>query len=120
MFAKRDTDKARRSDRRRYARDPERRQARNKAWQKRNAAKVKAKKAIAFKRWKEENPEAYRAHTATGNAIRDGRLLRKPCEVCGSKKVDAHHDDYSKALDVRWLCRKHHALLHKERRALPF
>jgi hypothetical protein len=41
-----------------------------------------------------------------------GRIKKQPCEVCGEPKADAHHDDYSKPLDVRWLCRKHHAEWH--------
>ena len=41
-------------------------------------------------------------------------LEKKPCEVCGSEKVDAHHDDYLKPLDVRWLCRKHHMQVHRK------
>ena len=53
------------------------------------------------------------AHIAAGNAIRDGRLARMPCEVCGSKSVQAHHDDYSRPLDVRWLCTTHHAEWHR-------
>ena len=41
--------------------------------------------------------------------INDGTLIRLPCEVCGvNESVDAHHDDYHKPLDVRWLCKKHH------------
>jgi ribosomal protein S27AE len=52
------------------------------------------------------------ATTATSNAIRDGRLVPQPCEKCGSENVEAHHDDYSKPLDVRWLCRKHHLEHH--------
>lgn len=51
------------------------------------------------------------AYTAS-NAIRDGRLIREPCEECGAVKVDAHHDDYTKPLTVRWLCHKHHIQLH--------
>ena len=54
------------------------------------------------------NPEKHQARTAIGNALRDGRLERKPCEECGSMEVQAHHDDYSKPLDVRWLCFRHH------------
>ena len=42
------------------------------------------------------------------NEIKYGRLVRKPCEVCGLLKSEAHHDDYTKPLDVRWLCRSHH------------
>jgi hypothetical protein len=57
------------------------------------------------KRWNDSNPEKRRAEVAVGNAIRDGRLTRQPCEDCGSdERVEAHHDDYSKPLDVTWLC----------------
>ncbi len=39
-------------------------------------------------------------------AIRHGVLVRQPCEACGrSDRVShAHHDDYAKPFDVRWLC----------------
>jgi hypothetical protein len=47
-------------------------------------------------------------------AVRAGKLTRQPCERCGDPKADAHHEDYSKPLDVRWLCRKHHAVRHCE------
>ena len=57
-------------------------------------------------------PEKRAAHVATGNAIRSGKLVKGPCEVCGSLVVDAHHDDYSKPLEVRWLCRVHHLIHH--------
>lgn len=45
--------------------------------------------------------------------IKRGLLIRYPCEVCGDTKVEAHHDDYSKTYDVRWLCFKHHREHHK-------
>lgn len=57
-------------------------------------------------------PEKRAARTAVGNAIRAGRLVRKPCEVCGIMQSEAHHEDYSKPLDVRWLCRVHHLMHH--------
>ena len=52
------------------------------------------------------------ARGATRNAIRRGELKRNPCEVCGDIRTDAHHDDYAKPLDVRWLCRIHHTAHH--------
>lgn len=62
--------------------------------------------------WRKDNPDAYRAQTAVGNALRDGRLTKGPCEVCGSADVHGHHDDYSKPLVVRWLCPLHHQRHH--------
>jgi len=59
-----------------------------------------------------KNPAKYKAHYLVGNAIRDGRLVRQPCRVCGDPKAQAHHHDYSKPLDVEWLCRKHHLEAH--------
>ena len=44
--------------------------------------------------------------------LRDKKIKRKPCEVCGNLRVHAHHDDYYKPLEVRWLCVKHHNELH--------
>jgi hypothetical protein len=38
----------------------------------------------------------------------------QPCEKCGSVvDVHRHHDDYSKPLDIRWLCEPHHFELHE-------
>lgn len=61
------------------------------------------------------HPERNRAKNHVAYALKTGRLTRSPCEVCGSHKVDAHHDDYSQPLKVRWLCRKHHYDLHNPR-----
>jgi len=58
---------------------------------------------------REKYPEKYRARTAVSNAIRDGKLLREPCSGCGKTgRIHAHHDDYSKPLDVVWLCEMCH------------
>ena len=52
-----------------------------------------------------------RRHTHA--ALRQGILLYGPCEVCGEINAQAHHDDYSKPLEIRWLCSWHHAEHHK-------
>lgn len=65
------------------------------------------------------------AHNTLWSEIWAGRMERADsCEQCGdSPKMDAiqaHHDDYAKPLDVRWLCRschqKHHWALRKVER----
>ena len=63
--------------------------------------------------WGKRNPVKKAAMWAVSNAVRDGRLTRQQCEVCGKQQAQAHHDDYSKPLDVRWLCTTHHAEWHK-------
>jgi ribosomal protein S27AE len=52
------------------------------------------------------------ARIALGNAVQQGKIKRQPCEKCGVERAQAHHDDYSKPLEVRWLCPKHHAEEH--------
>jgi len=70
-------------------------------------------KAIEYqRRRRKKNVEKYRAHIITNNAIRDGKLKRGVCEICGSPFVEAHHEDYNKPLKVTWLCRKHHLERH--------
>jgi len=62
--------------------------------------------------YKERFPEKYKAHYLLTNAVRDGRLKKGVCEKCGRKDTHGHHNDYSKPLDVRWLCPPCHAKEH--------
>ena len=69
--------------------------------------------AKTSKKWREKHPDAYRAHTALNNALRDGRIQKQPCAICGtSNRVHAHHSDYARPLDVKWLCAKCHHRIH--------
>jgi len=45
-------------------------------------------------------------------AVRSGLLSRGPCENCGNPDTQGHHDDYSRPLDVRWLCSTCHTAVH--------
>ena len=68
---------------------------------------------------KPRDPRKKRARLAVTNAIAAGRLVvRTTCESCGSSPTQAHHDDYDKLLDVRWLCRDCHAAVHRKYGAL--
>lgn len=40
--------------------------------------------------------------------LRAGRIIKQKCEDCGEEKTEAHHKDYSKPLNIVWLCKKHH------------
>jgi len=71
--------------------------------------------ANVVRRMRKNHPEKYSAHIAVSNALRDGKLHKRPCERCErTDHVHAHHDDYSKPLDVMWLCPVHHKERHKE------
>jgi len=50
-------------------------------------------------------------------ALQKGVLKKGKC-FCGSLKVEAHHEDYSKPLAVKWLCKKHHIQADLRRRKL--
>lgn len=54
-----------------------------------------------------------KARNKVKDAIKRGIIKRQPCEVCKEEKTDAHHDDYSKPLEVRFLCKRHHAEVHR-------
>jgi len=56
-----------------------------------------------------------RARTIYQTAIKRGRLVNpKVCSVCGDNThVSGHHDDYSKPLDVKWLCHACHYTWHQ-------
>lgn len=73
------------------------------------------KKLIEYQRTRRKLfPGKDKARRLVGYAIRDGRLLRLPCEKCGNEKSEAHHPDYRSPLKVMWLCSKHHREEHSK------
>jgi hypothetical protein len=59
------------------------------------------------------NPEKVKARNIASNHIRRGTMTKQPCVICGKEKVEAHHPDYSKPLEVIWYCRLHHVAAHR-------
>lgn len=84
-------------DRKRFKEQPQRKEL---------AAKI-------LRRSRERWPHKWKARSAVARAIKDERLFRpERCSKCGTseRRIEAHHDDYSKPLEVRWLC----SLCHKQ------
>lgn len=77
--------------------------------------KGEAKHAVQ-ERHKNKYPQKYEARKQATSAVKTGRIIRKPCEVCGATNSHGHHDDYSKPLELMWLCPKHHFARHVELR----
>lgn len=67
------------------------------------------------RQYRAQHGERSRARKAVMTAIANGTLIPKPCERCGfGLGVHAHHEDYSKPLDVNWLCQTCHGRRHRE------
>ena len=65
-----------------------------------------------LKEYRKKYPKKYKAHQIINYAIKSKKLFKEPCIICGSIKAEAHHDDYDKPLNVRWLCSEHHHKWH--------
>jgi len=73
----------------------------------------KCDRSASSRAWYKRNGEKKHAETVAYRAILRGELDREPCQMCGcAENIQAHHWDYSKPLDVVWLCVRHHNDLH--------
>lgn len=80
----------------------------------RNWAKENPGKDYGYqKKQKIMNSEKVVCRRLTRTAVQNGTLIQTPCIICGNKS-EAHHEDYSKPLQVKWLCKKHHLEQHKK------
>ena len=79
-------------------------------WRRRNADRVKAIRIRQHRLY----PDKIIARDVVAQSVRSGRMQPQPCVICrSSSHLEAHHLDYSKPLDVRWLCRQHHVRIHR-------
>lgn len=74
----------------------------------------------ANQHYRQSNPERYKAQNAVNNAVRDGKLVKPSrCQDCRkvfpSRQIHAHHADYMKPLEVRWVCKSCHTERHYRR-----
>lgn len=61
-----------------------------------------------------ERDKRKKAREIFNHYARDNHIAKRPCEVCGNSAVEAHHDDYNKPIEVRFLCFSCHRKWHKE------
>lgn len=107
QYRQRNIDKVRAYDRARGARQPN---SYRREWYAKNAQTVMEKQRERRAR----DPLVKKARERVRYALASGKLVRGPCAVCGSQDTHGHHEDYSKPLDVIWLCPTHHGERHRE------
>ncbi len=102
----------------RYVRDYEKRRASHQSYAQTERGKEAMRRGSAA--YIARNPDRRAAHISLGNALRDGKVIRPAaCQACGfNGRIQGHHDDYAKPLDVRWLCVSCHTKAHHGERAV--
>ena len=85
--------------------------------QMREWAKNNPEKMAEFKsQWADRNPEKVHCHKVCKKAVRIGSLTKSDaCNMCGTKDglIHGHHPDYTKPLEVMWLCATCHSRQHR-------
>lgn len=74
-----------------------------------------------FVRDKAKHYDKMRARWAARYALKTGRIRKGRCYLAGPDcdgQIQAHHDDYSKPLQIKWLCRSHHVAADKRMRSV--
>lgn len=74
--------------------------------------RVSQRRELYEREW-DRHPDRMKARNAVSNAVRDGKLEKRPCAFCeATEGLEAHHHDYTKPLEVTWLCRPCHRRFH--------
>lgn len=64
-------------------------------------------------KWSNDNPEKVKARQLAHEALRLGFIVRKSCRKCKtSENLVMHHPDYTKPIDVVFLCKACHKAEH--------
>lgn len=93
------------------AANPERMAENDRRWKAANRDKVRRSDA----RMRAKYPLKIKARRAVNYAVRSGKLIRPDtCSSCGAGgRIEGHHPDYTKPLEVVWVCTPCHAEIHK-------
>jgi len=78
----------------------------NKEWRKENGYNNE-------QNWRDKNIDKAKAQRLLQIAVKTGKVKKQNCKECGSdKNIQGHHEDYTKPLEVLWLCPLCHKRLH--------
>lgn len=74
-------------------------------------------------KYKMNNPIKDVASQAVRSLVATGKIIKPDqCSIClsivGSKSIQGHHEDYSKPLEVIWVCVKCHSNIHRTKKLL--
>jgi len=112
-YRRKNLKKARKQSRARRLVNRDREAAVKREWKRKNKDKV----SKANRAYRERNREKCKAWNTFWTAVESGSVhMPDVCECGNQQPLHAHHDDYSKPLDVRWLCVACHARVHVELR----
>ena len=81
-------------------------------WKEMDNKRSRTKQMELKKEYDKKYPERVSARGKVGYATRTGKLVKRPCVICGAVPALAHHEDYSKPLEVIYLCPLHHKAIH--------
>ena len=86
----------------------------HKEWRKKNKEYYKEYRKNPINKLKNNIRSLLNYNIATGSIIKPNI-----CEKCKKvKKLEGHHEDYNKPLEVKWLCKQCHAIWHSKRKLL--
>jgi hypothetical protein len=96
-------------------REYERKRKLRRYYAKKDTPEYKAKQAARARRFARDPARRmkYEARWQAKYALKTGRIVKRPCNHCGSDKSEMHHPDYYKPLEIEWLCRPCHHQTHK-------
>lgn len=82
--------------------------------------KMTSKAYALVREWQRRNPEKLKAHQILSWAVQSKKIIRpNRCSKCNKSSslgiIQAHHSDYSKPLDVIWLCCTCHRGAHRKK-----
>lgn len=79
--------------------------------------RYRSMRRLSVNKYRQNNRDKAVAHDRVFYAVSHNKLIKMACVICGNANAEAHHEDYSKPLEVVWLCDKCHKKRHLELKA---